>query len=124
MQQALSYSCGCMAEVLVAMGKPEEAKPYFRENVEICEKLAAAEESVTNLDQLGTAYVEAASVEGGEEQCQLMAKAVSVYERLCAMEPQNQRFQSDLASLRDYLKELEQKNAKRGGFLKKLFGKN
>jgi len=116
-------SCSYIAETLAEMGSMKDARACYLDSIAICEQMVTAEETVPNLHALGTAYVEAAKVMAEAEQIRLLEKAAALYEKLCGMEPENKTFQSNLAVLREHLEEEEKRQNKRGGFLKKLFGK-
>ena len=120
--EALRYSCRLVGETYVHLGKIDEAKIYYKEAVGVCKKLVSVEDSLENSDLLGSAYVDLASLESGEEQCELLKKAIAIYKKLWDAKPDEKRYQSDLLALEDALADLDKKNSKKS-FLQRLFGK-
>lgn len=121
--QALCYSCRCVGELYVALGDLSEAKIYYNEAVEVCEKLVDQAASIENFDLLATSYVDLASIENLNEQCELLNKAVSIYKKLCADMPDNQRFKNDCIALEEVLADINKEVSSKRSFIKKLFGK-
>ncbi len=121
--KALSYSCDCIAETYKTLGDMREARVYYKEAVEICEKLLSQTVSIATLDSLGTSYVNLASVEDGIERRNLLVRAVEIYNKLCTEEPHNQRFKNDLAVLKEGVEDMGNKSSRKSGFFRRLFGK-
>ncbi len=119
----LHYNCSCIAETHRDLGNYEEAHAYYSESIKLCEKMVSMEETEDNLDTLGTAYVDLASIVNEQEQLTLFTKAVAVYEKLCAESPQEQRFQTNLEALQNACGDLARKLSKQGGLFQKIFGK-
>ncbi len=123
---ALHYSCDCMANTFLDLGCTEDAKKYYRKCIDVCEEISEMEKTVSNLDDLGTYYVNLASLESEETQIELLMKALTIYEELYDKDPGNIRFEENIYAIKKGIEDIDAKlkKSRQKGFFKKLFGKN
>ncbi len=120
--EALLVDCYSIAEILVELENVIEAKGYYAEAVDVCEKLVELVPCAHKYDLLGTAYVQLASVENDDGQYELLRKAVDIYRKLSAEDPDNQRIRNDREALEEAVAEMDRERKRKIGFFKRLLG--